>query len=128
MNSARAEDRPVDVGLGGEVDDGLTAAAGSRDRGGVGDVPRDDLDVDPVEVPRIPGVRQLVEHDDLVTRCDEALDEVAADEAAAAGDEEAHRPRMSSPSDQRSRARHARRPSRQCGRRGVSGFSLRSTE
>ena len=52
--------------------------------------PADELAVDALEVRRIPGIGQLVEHDDVVAGGDEALDEVAADEAAAAGDENAH--------------------------------------
>ena len=62
----RAEDRAVDVRLGGEVDDGVAARAGPRDRLGVADVALDEPQSQPVEVRRVAGVRQLVEHDDLV--------------------------------------------------------------
>jgi hypothetical protein len=43
------------------------------------------------EVGRIARVGQLVEDDDVLAGCDEALREVRADEAGAAGDEHAHR-------------------------------------
>jgi hypothetical protein len=45
-----------------------------------------------LEVGEVPEVGQPVEDDDLVARGHEALDEVAAEKAAAAGDEDAHAP------------------------------------
>ena len=90
-------------------------------------------------------VRQLVEHDDLVAAGGEPPDEVRADEAGTAGDENAHSHRVpraqairlgraasgrsswSAASSTRSAARHSARPSRQCGSSGAP-FSLRSTE
>ena len=78
------------MGLSREVDRRPTALPGSLDGGGVSDVPTDHVDVDTLEVPWIPGVRHLVEHDDVVAGSDEALHEVASDEAAAAGDKNAH--------------------------------------
>ena len=97
-------DRAVDVALGREVDDGadlVLAPAGARpaprrrcrrgrrrSAGRPGDVG---------EVGGVAGVGQLVEVDDPPTRRrpleQELPDEVAADEAAAACDEEVHRRR-----------------------------------
>src|SRR5262249_13309494 len=68
----------------------------------------------------VAGVRQLVEDGDLVALRGEETDELRADEAGAAGDEDAH-------PAQSSRSRHARSPSRQCGSRGAP-VSLRRTE
>ena len=111
----------------------------------VGDVALVELVVDAGEVRAVAGVGQLVEDDDLVPRLREAADEVRADEAGAAGDEDAHRanarsiavtrlartgatelaPRDAGSAassrivDQRNRARHSRRPSRQCGSSGA---------
>jgi hypothetical protein len=53
-------------------------------------VPDDELAVDAVEVLPPARVRELVEHDHLVAAAEEALDEMAADEPAAAGDEDPH--------------------------------------
>ena len=64
--SRRAEDRAVDVRLGREVDDRVAAARGLRDGVGVGDVALVELGVDALEVRRVAGVGELVEHDDLV--------------------------------------------------------------
>src|SRR5262245_50241635 len=85
-----AEDRAVDMGLGGEVHDRFTALGGHCHGVGVRDVALEQLDVGSVEIPGIARVRELVEDDDLVAGGNEALDEVAADEAAAAGHEYAH--------------------------------------
>ncbi len=63
----RAEDRAVDVRLGGEVDDGVAALAGLRDDVGVADVALDESDVAAVEVRRVAGVRELVQHDHVLT-------------------------------------------------------------
>src|SRR5207342_790333 len=87
-----AEDRAVDVRLGGQVDDRLAALSRAGDGLGIGDVPDAKVAVDPVEVLPAARVGELVEHDDLVAAPDEALDEVAADETAAAGDEDPHAP------------------------------------
>ena len=87
----RAEDRAVDVGLGGEVDDRVAAVGCLGDRGRVADVARDELDPGAVEVRRVARVGQLVEHAHVVARGLEPLGEVGADEAGPAGDEHAHR-------------------------------------
>ena len=87
----RPEDRPVDVRLGGEVDDRLTARGGFCDRVGIGDVALVELVLDAFEIRPIARVRQLVENDDVVPAGHEAPHEVRADEAGAAGDENAHR-------------------------------------
>ena len=42
------------------------------------------------QVGRVSGIRELVQDDDVVARGEHALDEMRADEARAAGDEEAH--------------------------------------
>ena len=76
--------------LGGEVDDRVAARGGGLDRLARDDVPLDRL-ADAGEIVPLGRVRQLVEDDDLVPCGKEPLDEVAADEAAAAGDEHAHR-------------------------------------
>ena len=105
----------------------------------------------PVEVRRVAGVGELVEHDHVLAGREQALDEVRADEAGAACDEDPHRPKASGrvrsattgvrhrissrgkvprleqyPAS--SAARHARRPSRQCGSSGAPSRSERSTE
>ena len=90
-NERRAlEDRAVDVRLGGEVHDRLGALPRRGDGVGIRDVPLDELVLDALEVGRVPGVGELVEDDDLVPRGDEPPHEVAADEAAPTGDENAH--------------------------------------
>ena len=48
------------------------------------------LDARAFEIRRVPRVGQLVEDDRVVTTRDDALHEVRADEAGAAGDEHAH--------------------------------------
>ena len=64
----RAEDRAVDVGLGGEVDDRVAAGSRLRDGVGVGDVPVEELVLDPFQVRGVARVRQLVEHGDVGAR------------------------------------------------------------
>ena len=90
----RAEDRAVDVGLGGEVDDRVAARGGALDGVGIGDVADDELVLDALEVRGIACVGELVEHDDVVALAARAADEVRADEAGATGDEHAHRHRV----------------------------------
>src|SRR5581483_11826206 len=126
----RVEDGAVDVGLGGEVDDRLAAPGGSSHRVGIGDVADDERRVHALEVGRVAGVRELVEHDDLVPRRDETAHEVRADEAGAAGDEDPRHGGQAYPraAPAPSRRRHSATPSRQCGSRGAPGRSLRSTE
>ena len=90
----RAEDRAVDVGLGGEVDDRVAAGSGARDRVRIGDVALDELVLDAFEVRRVAGVRELVEDDDVGAALREPPHEVRADEPGATGDEHAHRDRV----------------------------------
>ena len=74
----RAEDRAVDVRLGGEVDDRVAAGGRARDGLRVGDVALVELVLDALEVRPVAGVGELVEHDDLlaapqpgaVTKCE----------------------------------------------------------
>ena len=87
----RADDRAVDVRLGGEVDDRLAALRSLRHGLRVGDVALVELVLDAVEVGAVAGVGELVEDDHLVAGRREAVDEVRADEPGAAGDEHAHR-------------------------------------
>ena len=61
----RREDRAVDVGLGGEVDDRVAALGGARDIGRLGDVPLMELDA-VRQVRAVARVRELVEDDDVV--------------------------------------------------------------
>ena len=74
---------------------------------------------DAFEIGAVARVRELVEDDHVVAPVCEQLHEVRADEPRSAGDEDPHAESL---------ARQARSPSRQCGRRGVSGFSERRTE
>ncbi len=76
--------------LGGEVDDRVAARSGARDRLGIGDVGLDEPAVTALEIGGVPGVGELVEDDDLVAAREQALDEVGADEAGPAGDENLH--------------------------------------
>jgi predicted ATPase/class 3 adenylate cyclase len=78
------------VRLGREVDDRLAASGGVGDRIRVGDVALAELVLDAVEVRAVAGVRQLVEHDDVVVAGREPPHEVRADEPGPAGDEHAH--------------------------------------
>ena len=95
MNSPASQDRPIDVRLGGEVDDVVGGLDQRRGDGGVGDVAVDE------GVPRVVDRRsrrfsqparvgQLVERRDVPVgvRGDRVADEVAADEPGAAGDED----------------------------------------
>jgi hypothetical protein len=88
-------DRAIDVGLGGEVHDRVAALHRRRDRVGVLDARVHEAvagaagDVGEVLLP--PGVGELVEDDDLVAVLGDALaDEVRADEAGPAADEQLH--------------------------------------
>ena len=87
-------DRPVDVGLGGEVDDGLDAGEEAADQVPVADVAEDEfvagVVLDVLEVVEVPGIGQLVQVDDLrlLVAAEEEADEVAADEARPARDED----------------------------------------
>ena len=84
-----AEDRPVDVRLGGEVHDRVAAARGAGDVLRLGDVAL--LELDAVrQVGAVPGVGQLVEDDDVLAGAQQPLDEVRADEAGATCDEDPH--------------------------------------
>ena len=67
------------------------AAAALRDGLGVADVADDELDPGALEVRRVAGIGQLVEHAYVVARREEPLGEVGADEAGPACDEHAHR-------------------------------------
>ena len=86
----RAHDRAVDVRLGGEIDDRVGAVGRARDSVGVGDVALEEVVFDALEVGAIAGIRQLVEHCDMLALRGEALDELRADEARAARDENTH--------------------------------------
>ena len=85
-----AEDRAVDMRLGREIDDCLTTGARRGDRIRVADVALDELAVAADEVRAVPGIRQLVEDDDLLACRREPLCEVGADEAGAACNQDAH--------------------------------------
>ena len=75
--------------LGGEVHDRVDAVDRLGDRRRVLDPRVDERDVEALEVLAPPGVRELVEHDDLVAVLAQAQPhEVRADEAGAAADEE----------------------------------------
>ena len=65
-------------------------AAAVATASGIGDVALVELVLDALEVRAVAGVGQLVEHDDLVAGRREPPHEVRADEAGAAGDEDAH--------------------------------------
>ena len=79
------------MGLGREVDDRLAALAGRSYSVGIGDVALHELHLRPLEVRRVSGVGQLVEHDHVLARRGEALGEVRADETGPSGDQDAHR-------------------------------------
>jgi hypothetical protein len=81
------------VRLGREVDDRFAACARERHVGGLRDVAVVELDLGG-QVRAVPGVRQLVEHDDLVPGAEQPFHEVRADEAGAAGDENLHARRV----------------------------------
>ena len=107
-------------------------AAACCDRLGIGDVALVEVVLDAVEVRAVARVGELVEHDDLVARRGETAHEMRADEAGAAGDEDAHRETELAVTGRAAQAqpmrrRHSRRPSRQWGSSGAP-FSERSTE
>jgi hypothetical protein len=77
-----SENRTVDVGLGGEVDDRSAALGGLRDVSRLGNVPV--MELDPVrQVRAVARVRELVEDDDVVAKREPSLDELRPDEAGA---------------------------------------------
>jgi len=87
----RAGDRAVDVAFRREVDDRVDLVIGNdrRDQIGIADIAFDEEHVvQPVEVVLVACIGQQVEDDDLVLGCDLAaiMDEVGANEARAAGD------------------------------------------
>ena len=104
----RPEDRAIDVGLGGEVDDRLATCRGAGDGLGVGDVTLEELVLDPLEVRRVPGVGQLVENRNLGALPGQPAYEVGADEAGPSGNEDAHRNRVPAVSPPPGRFRHHR--------------------
>ena len=90
----RVGDGVVVVGLGGVVDHGVGLGHEAVDQGGVADVSHDELDAvrgEPGDVLGVAGVGQLVEHGHVDARvlAHDVVDEVGADEAAAAGDDDA---------------------------------------
>src|SRR5581483_8449641 len=91
--AARVEDGEAVVRLGGEVDDDLDLLLGEQPLAQleVADVALDEANVEPVEVAPVAGVREQVEDDDAIAGLplEVAPDEVRADEAGGAGDEEA---------------------------------------
>ena len=93
---ARVGDGVVVVGLGGVVDHGVRPRDQAVDERGVADVAHDELDAvgrQPRDVLGVAGVGQLVEHGDVDAGvlAHDVVDEVGADEAAAAGDDDALR-------------------------------------
>ena len=82
------------MGLGGVVDHGVGPGHEAVDERGVADVAHDELDAvggQPGDVLGVAGVGQLVEdgHVDARVLAHDVVDEVGADEAAAAGDDDA---------------------------------------
>ena len=90
----RTENRPVDVRLGGEVDDRVAVLRRTGDGIRIGDVAVMKLVLDAFEVGPAAGVGELVEDHDVLATIGEAPGEVRPDEARAAGDENAHRYRV----------------------------------
>jgi len=84
-----AQDRSVDVSLGGEVDDRLALLRRPFYRLRIADVADDELDPEPSRLAGLPS-SELVEHDYLVARALQALGETRADEAGTACDEYTH--------------------------------------
>src|SRR5215470_6215837 len=105
-------ERAIDVRLGREVHDGVDPAARVTHDLGVADVALDErvarVALEIGQVGGISRVGQLVEIDDAVVRVrgEDVADEVGADEAAAAGDQELHRASLGS----RPRSRRRRSP------------------
>lgn len=90
----RVGDGVVVVGLGGVVDHGVGLGDQAVDQGGVADVAHDELDAvrgQPRDVLGVARVGQLVEDGDVDAGvlARDVVDEVGADEAAAAGDDDA---------------------------------------
>ena len=90
----RVGDGVVVVGLGGVVDHGVGLGHEAVDERGVADVAHDELDAvrgQTRDVVGVAGVGQLVEHGDVDARvlARDMVDEIGADEAAAAGDDDA---------------------------------------
>ena len=82
------------MGLGGVVDHGVGPGHEAVDERGVADVAHDELDAvggEPGDVLGVARVGQLVEHGDVDAGvlAHDVVDEVGADEAAAAGDDDA---------------------------------------
>ena len=90
MNSAAPRIERSTCVSAAKFDDRLAPRARLGDRVRVADVALDELEPSAVEVRAVAGVRQLVEHDDVVAGRGESLREVGADEPGAAGDEHAH--------------------------------------
>jgi len=102
MNAA-GEERAIDVGFGGEVDDGVAPCDRFGDGRGIGDIAVEETHPRVVEnvleVEQAPRIGELVEDDDFrdIER-EQEPDEVAADEASTTCDEDAtersktHRP------------------------------------
>jgi hypothetical protein len=92
----RVEHGEAVVRLGREVDDGVDRplAEDPLDELAVGNVALDEADpvLDVGEVAPLTGVREDVEHDDVVAGMprEPVADEIRADEAGAAGDEQSH--------------------------------------
>ena len=92
----RTGDGAVDVGLGGEVDDGVDVVVCEQpvDQLGVADVAVHEAVVggvvDVFEVLQVTGVGERIQVDDAILRMglEPVADEIGADEAGAAGDEE----------------------------------------
>ena len=89
---AGIEDRAVDMGFGGEVDNRFAPLGRIGHGGAIHDVALDESVLNSLQVGWVAGVGELVEDDDVVARGDEPLDEMASDEAAAACDENSHPP------------------------------------
>ena len=90
----RVGDGVVVVGLGGVVDHGVRLGHEAVDERGVADVAHDELDAvrgQARDVVGVAGVGQLVEHGDVGAGvlARDVVDEAGADEAAAAGDDDA---------------------------------------
>ena len=93
QEGARVRDGVVVVGLGGVVHHSVGAGDQAVDQGGVADVADHELDAargKPRDVLRVAGVGQLVQHGHVHAGAvvNDVVDEIAADEAAAAGDDD----------------------------------------